>query len=98
VSRSKTLSDGLPMIMVNIGFGTYVMKDRILAILNPDSAPIKRLRDESKSRGTLIDATQGRRTRSIILMDSGHIILSGVHEITIAQRLNPNFVEETPSE
>ena len=76
------------MKLVNIGFGNFVMTDRVLAVLNPESSPVKRLRDEAKSRGTLVDATQGRRTRSIILLDSGHVILAGLQEETLAQRIN----------
>lgn len=76
------------MKMVNIGFGNFVMTDRILAVLNPESSPVKRMKDDARSRGTLVDATQGRRTRSIILTDTGHVILSGIQEETMAQRIN----------
>ncbi|NLI95639.1 MAG: DUF370 domain-containing protein, partial [Synergistaceae bacterium] len=62
--------------LVHIGFGNMVVAERIVAIINPTSAPIKRLKEESKESGLLIDATQGRKTRAILVMDSRHVILS----------------------
>ena len=76
------------MKLTNIGFGNYISQDRILAVMGPDSAPMKRFKDESKSRGFLVDATQGRRTRSIIILDSGHVVLSGIQAETLAQRIS----------
>ncbi|OGW48846.1 MAG: hypothetical protein A2Z50_03215 [Nitrospirae bacterium RBG_19FT_COMBO_42_15] len=73
---------------VNIGFGNIIAASRIVAILSPSSAPMKRLKDEALKLGKLIDATQGRKTRAIIITDSDHIILSGVQVETIAQRIN----------
>jgi regulator of extracellular matrix RemA (YlzA/DUF370 family) len=72
--------------LVNIGFGNFVVADRIIAIVNPNSAPMKRLREEAKEAHRLIDATQGRKTRSIIITDSNHVILTAIQTETIAQR------------
>ncbi len=76
-------------ILVNIGFGNVVASSKVVAIVTPGSAPIKRIREEAKKGGKLVDATQGRRTRSIIITDSNHIILSALQAETITQR----FVE-----
>ena len=73
--------------LLNIGFGNSIVAERVVAIVNPVSAPIKRLREEAKNNTKLIDATQGRRTRSIIITDSNHVILSAIQAETIAQRL-----------
>ncbi|MEN2985706.1 MAG: DUF370 domain-containing protein [Thermodesulfovibrionaceae bacterium] len=75
-------------MLVNIGFGNIVSLSRIIAIVNPGSSPIKRLKEEAKKRGKLIDATEGRKTRSIIITDSDHIILSALQVETILQRIN----------
>jgi regulator of extracellular matrix RemA (YlzA/DUF370 family) len=72
--------------LVNIGFGNVVAVSKVVAIITPSSAPMKRLRDEAKKGGRLIDATEGRRTRSIIVTDSNHIILSAIQAETITQR------------
>ena len=74
------------MKLINIGFGNMISSDRLLAIVSPDSAPIKRLAQEAKDRGMLIDATFGRRTRAIVIMDTDHVILSAVQPETIAGR------------
>jgi regulator of extracellular matrix RemA (YlzA/DUF370 family) len=73
--------------LLNIGFGNTVIANRIVAIVSPASAPMKRLKEDAKQASKLVDATMGRRTRSIIITDSNHIILSGVQAETIAQRL-----------
>jgi regulator of extracellular matrix RemA (YlzA/DUF370 family) len=73
--------------LVNIGFGNIVSAGRIISIVSPESAPIKRNIQEARERGNLIDATYGRRTRAVIIMDSGHIILSAVQPETVANRL-----------
>jgi hypothetical protein len=73
--------------ILNIGFGNVVVAERIVAIVNPASSPMKRLREEAKNLGKLIDATEGRKTRSILILDSDHIVLSGLQAETIAQRL-----------
>jgi len=73
-------------ILVNIGFGNVVAASRVVAIVVPGSAPIKRMREEALKMGKLVDATQGRRTRSIIVTDSNHVILSALQAETITQR------------
>ncbi len=73
--------------LLNIGYGNLVASARVVAIVNPQAAPMKRLRDEATSRGKLVDVTQGRRTRSIIVTDSDHVILSAINPETIAARL-----------
>ncbi len=73
--------------LINIGFGNIVSASRIIAIVSPESAPIKRLISESRERGILIDATYGRRTRAVIVTDSSHIILSAVQPETVKHRL-----------
>lgn len=73
--------------LVNIGFGNIVSANRIVAIISPDSAPIKRIITEARDRGMLIDATYGRRTRAVIVTDSDHVILSAVQPETVANRL-----------
>lgn len=72
--------------LVNIGFGNFVNSARIIAILNPDSAPMKRLKEEARAEKKLVDATCGRRTRAIIITDSNHVILSSIQPETIAHR------------
>ncbi|MDI1470974.1 MAG: DUF370 domain-containing protein [Thermodesulfovibrio sp.] len=81
-------------MLVNIGFGNIVSLSRIVAIVNPGSSPMKRLKDEAKARGKLIDATEGRKTRSIIITDSDHVILSALQVETILQRINEFNKEE----
>ena len=76
------------MKLINIGFGNMINAQRLVAIVSPDSAPIKRIIQECKERGTLIDATQGRRTRAVIIMDSDHVILTYLQCETVANRLN----------
>jgi regulator of extracellular matrix RemA (YlzA/DUF370 family) len=73
--------------LLNLGYGNLVVRSRVVVIVSPQSAPMRRLREEASSRGKLIDATQGRRTRSIIVTDSDHVILSAVNPETIAARL-----------
>ena len=74
-------------VLLNIGYGNLVVVSRVVSIVSPQSAPMKRLREEAASRNKLVDATQGRRTRSIIVTDSDHIILSAINPDTIAARL-----------
>ena len=76
------------MKLINIGFGNMVSASRIIAIVSPESAPIKRIMQDAKERGTLIDATYGRRTRAVIMTDSDHVILSAIQPETVANRLN----------
>jgi extracellular matrix regulatory protein A len=73
--------------LVNVGFGNIASTQRIVAIVSPDSAPIKRNISEARDRGQLIDGTYGRRTRAVLIMDSGHIILSAIQPETIASRI-----------
>ncbi|MDR3073325.1 MAG: DUF370 domain-containing protein [Deltaproteobacteria bacterium] len=73
--------------LLNIGFGNLVLASRVVAVVNSASAPMKRLREDAKEEGRLIDATQGRKTRSIILTDSNHVILCAVQAETIGQRV-----------
>lgn len=77
------------MKLINIGFGNLFSGDRVIAIVSPDSAPIKRIVQESKDKGLLIDATCGRRTRAVIITDSDHVILSAIQTETIASRAEP---------
>ncbi len=80
--------NNLNSVLINIGFGNLVIANRVVSILTTVSAPMKRLRDEAKKIGKLIDATEGRRTRSIIVTDSDHIILSALQTETLSQRFN----------
>lgn len=82
------------MQLINIGFGNIVSANRIISIVSPESAPIKRIVQEAKDKGTAIDATYGRRTRAVIIMDSGHVILSAVQPETVAGRLEKEEEEE----
>lgn len=75
------------MKLINIGFGNMVSSDRLLSVVSPDSAPIKRIIQEARERGMLIDATYGRRTRAVLIMDSDHVILSAILPETIASRV-----------
>ncbi|NLW55761.1 MAG: DUF370 domain-containing protein [Firmicutes bacterium] len=84
--------------LINIGFGNMVAANRIVAIVSPESAPIKRIIQESRERGTLIDATYGRRTRAVIIVDSVHVILSAVEPETVAHRLNSREAVNNDSE
>ncbi len=76
------------MRLINIGFGNLVSANRMIAIVSPESAPIKRIIQDAKERGTLIDATHGRRTRAVIITDSDHIILSYLQAERVANRLS----------
>ena len=78
------------MKTLNIGFNNFVIDERVLSIVVPDNAPAKRLREDAKNRDALIDATAGRKTRSIIIMDNGYIILSSVNVETLIQRIEQN--------
>ena len=76
------------MKLINVGFGNIVFANRVIAMVSPDSAPIKRIIQDARDKGNLIDATQGRRTRAVIIMDSGHVVLSAVQPETVAGRLD----------
>ena len=74
------------MKLINIGFGNSVSADKVIAIVSPESAPIKRIISEARDRGQLVDATYGRRTRAVIVTDPGHILLSAIQPETVANR------------
>ncbi len=74
--------------MLNIGFGNVVAANRVVAIVSPNSAPVKRLKDEARDEKRLIDVTHGRKTRSVLVTDSNHVILSAIQTETISQRLS----------
>ncbi len=78
------------MKLINIGFGNVVVASRLVAIVSPDSSPIKRIIQDARDKGSLIDATYGRRTRAVIITDSDHIILSAVQAETVANRVHGN--------
>ena len=86
------------MKLINIGFGNMVSANRLVAIVSPESAPIKRIIQDAKERGTLIDATYGRRTRAVIVTDSDHVILAAVQPETVANRLNDRDDDLTEEE
>ena len=87
------------MQLVNIGFGNIVSADKIVAIVSPESAPIKRMVQEAKDAKTAVDATYGRRTRAVLIMESGHIILSAVPPETVAGRVDKDITPtQTPTE
>ena len=86
------------MKLINIGFGNMVSAGRIITIVSPESAPIKRIIQDARDNGVLIDATYGRRTRAVIVMDSGHVILSAIQPETVANRLVQNDEMEEENE
>lgn len=85
------------MRLVNIGYGNAVVAERVVAIISPDSAPMKRFKEEARKAGRLIDGTQGRRTRSILIIDSHHIVLSALQTETVAERLERGAEGALPS-
>lgn len=76
------------MELVDVGFGSMISPRRLVALIGPDSAPVKRMIQEAREAGNLIDATYGRRTRSVLIMDSGHIILSALESEAVSERMN----------
>ena len=84
--------------LISIGFGNIVQAARVVAVVGPDSAPIKRIISDARERNLLIDATCGRKTRSVLIMDSEHVILSGLQAGTIAHRLSADWDEEPQTE
>lgn len=84
--------------LINIGFGNMAATNRIMAIISPESAPVKRIVQESRDRGQLIDATYGRKTRAVLIMDTGQIILSAVQPETISHRLLTKDIVSAESE
>ena len=86
------------MKLINIGFGNMVSANKLIAIVSPESAPIKRIVQEARDRGSLIDATYGRRTRAVIIMDSDHVVLSAVQPETVAGRRAEDEEDEEADE
>lgn len=86
------------MKLVNIGFGSMVSVHRLLTVISPDSAPVKRLIQEARDRGMLIDASYGRKTKSVLVMDTDHVILSYLEPKTIAARITDSEEEENANE
>ena len=86
------------MQFINIGFGNLVSAQRLIAVVSPDSAPVKRLVQESRDRGMLIDATYGRKTASVLIMDSDHVVLSALAAERLAPRLGMTVEELTEAE
>ena len=86
------------MKLINIGFGNMVSADRIITVVSPESAPIKRIVQEAKERGMLIDASYGRKTRAVIITDSDHIVLSAILPVSIASRVNGRDAQSDESE
>lgn len=81
----------MSMTLVHIGFGNMIVAERIVAIIQPSSSPVKRLKDDARAAGLLIDATKGRKTRAIIVTDSNHIVLSAIQPETIVNRISEDF-------
>ncbi len=92
------VSNGVEPRLINIGFGNIVAANRVIAIVAPDSSPIKRIIQEARDKGTLIDATYGRRTRAVVITDSGHVVLSAVQPETVAHRFTAREEEEEAPE
>jgi regulator of extracellular matrix RemA (YlzA/DUF370 family) len=88
----------VPIQLINIGFGNIVSANRLIAIVSPESAPVKRIVQEARNEGRLVDATCGRRTRAVLIMDSGHVLLSALQPETAANRLNVKGETEYPEE
>ena len=86
------------MKLVNVGFGSLISAERLVAVVGPDSAPVKRMIQEARSGGNLIDATYGRKTRAVLLMDSGHIVLSAIQPETVAARVGEKGMENSEVE
>jgi len=86
------------MKLINIGFGNMVSANRLVAVVSPESAPIKRVISDAREKGQLVDATYGRRTRAVIITDSGHVILSAIQPETVAGRAGGGKPEKDPVE
>ncbi len=82
--------------LINIGFGNMVSANRIIAVISPESAPVKRVISEARDKGLLIDATYGRKTRAVIIIDSSHVVLAAIQPETVANRFNPDTEEMEP--
>jgi len=86
------------MKLINIGFGNVVSANRIIAVVSPDSSPIKRIIQDARDKGSLIDATYGRKTRAVIIMDSEHVILSAIQPETVANRMDDRHINNNEPE
>ena len=86
------------MKLVNIGFGNMISAERLISIVGPDSAPVKRMVQEARENGSLIDASYGRKTRAALIMDSGHIVLSAVQPETVSARMGGRDTEISEEE
>lgn len=86
------------MKLINIGFGNLVSAQRLVAVVSPESAPIKRMVQEGRERGVLIDATYGRRTKAVLIMDNDHLVLSALAPETVAGRLNAEDADSAEGE
>ena len=86
------------MKLINIGFGNRVSAGRVIAIVSPDSAPIKRMVQEARDRGVLIDATYGRRTRAVVILDNDHLVLSALQPDTVSNRMTGERTAQTSEE
>lgn len=80
--------------LISIGYGNIISANRVISIISPESAPVKRIIQDAKESGKLVDATYGRRTRSVIIMDSDHVVLSAVQPETVANRINAEISKE----
>jgi extracellular matrix regulatory protein A len=85
-NQKSHVGNNMDIKLINIGFGNIVSANRVIAIVSPESAPIKRIINDARDRGQLIDATYGRRTRAVIISDSGHVVLSAIQPETVANR------------
>lgn len=92
------MSNGKDIVLLNIGFGNMVAAGRILAVVSPDTAPVKRIVQEEKERGRVVDASFGRKTRSVLIMDSGHVILSALTPEVLSARMNGRNEVDTKEE
>ena len=96
MNRCKTPNRGnMNIKLINVGFGNMIASGRLVSIVSPESAPIKRLIQDARDAGKLVDATHGRRTRAVLIMDSEHVILSSLQPETVANRFDSN--EEAPN-
>lgn len=86
------------MRLINIGFGNMISSAKLVAVVSPESAPIKRIVQDARDSGALIDATYGRKTRAVMIMDSGHIVLSALQPETFGSRVNNNEEDVTENE
>ena len=89
--------DSMGSRLVHIGFGNMVTAGRVVAIINPSSAPMRRLREEARDAGLLVDATQGRKARSVLVMDSKHIVISAIQPETIVSRFDGSSEDKSES-